>query len=254
MIKLQLLRNATLVLEINQKTILVDPMLGARDSYPAFPGTGNENRNPLVDLPLEDTALNDLLSQTDMVLLSHTHLDHWDPAAQERLRKDIPLFCQPADEGTLAAQGFSRVTAVRETLVWEGITISRTGGAHGTGAIGQRMGTVSGYVLRYRDTCLYLAGDTIWCAEVQEAIDRYRPTHIVVNGGGARFTSGDPIVMDTKDVLQVCDYAPEARICVVHLEAVNHTKESRQQIKAGLAAHGQADRCLVPEDGTAYTL
>ena len=46
-----------------------------------------------------------------------------------------------------------------------------TRGHHGTGAIGEAMGAVSGWVI----DDVYLAGDTIWCDEVAEALERHRP-------------------------------------------------------------------------------
>ena len=247
--KLQLLRNATQVLVMNGKTILIDPMLAPKGSYDAFQQTGNDTRNPLVDLPIQELELTQLLEQVDAVLLTHVHLDHWDKVAQERLPKDIVLLCQPANAEQIRQSGFTQVRPIDTVVDWEGIRISRTGGRHGTGEVGQRMGIVSGYVLEEGDDRLYIAGDTIWCEEVQEAIDQYQPSHIVVNGGGARFVAGDPIVMDIYDIFTVCAYAPAARIHVVHLEAVNHGKERRADIKAALRARGYDGHCVVPRDG-----
>ncbi len=42
----QLLRNATLVVKVNRKTILVDPMFGPKESYDPVPFTNNTLRNP----------------------------------------------------------------------------------------------------------------------------------------------------------------------------------------------------------------
>jgi hypothetical protein len=47
----------------------------------------------------------------------------------------------------------------------------RTGGRHGTGEIGEKMGPVSGYVLRGPgEPVVYIAGDTVWCPEVAAAL------------------------------------------------------------------------------------
>lgn len=250
--KLRLIRNATQQLILNGKRLLIDPMLARKGAYPAFPNTGNENANPVADLPLDEAELQQLLDETDAVLLTHLHLDHWDTAAQQQLRKDIPILCQPADMDTLKQAGFTQVTVIDKQLEWEGITIHRTGGRHGTGEIGARMGTVSGYVLIHKEHRLYIAGDTIWCDEVRDVIDRYRPYDIVVNGGGARFVTGDPIVMNTPDILTLAGYATQARIYVVHLESVNHSRESRLEIRAALQAAGHSDRCFVPDDGAVF--
>jgi len=132
--------------------------------------------------------------------------------------------------------------------------LTAPGGEHGTGAIGQLMGIVSGYVISHGNENIYLAGDTIWCREVQEALDKYQPDVIVLNGGGARFQAGDAIVMTIPDVLNVCNYAPEAQVLVVHLETVNHSSETRAQVKAALASNGLSGRCIVPDDGELISL
>jgi hypothetical protein len=49
---------------------------------------------------------------------------------------------------------------------------------------------VSGFVV----DGVYVAGDTIWCEEVREALEMHRPRAVVVNASGARFLEGDPIV------------------------------------------------------------
>ncbi|SFE46917.1 L-ascorbate metabolism protein UlaG, beta-lactamase superfamily [Chitinophaga sp. CF118] len=243
MIKLQLLRNATQILHINNKKVLIDPLLAPKHTYDSIPQTGNNLRNPLVDLPID---IEEVISQTDAVLLTHIHQDHWDITAQELLPKDILLFCQPANVDTIRKQGFINVQEIDDEIIWNGAKISRTSGKHGTGEIGQRMGTVSGYVINDGKESLYIAGDTIWCPEVKAAIDKYNPGHIVVNGGAARFITGDSIVMDIKDIITVCDYTPSAKIYVVHLEAVNHSTESRQKIKEAIK------RCIVPDDGEIF--
>ena len=93
---------------------------------------------------------------------------------------------------------------------------------------------------------LYLAGDTIWCAEVETAIREHEPQVAVVNGSGARFLEGDPIVMTGDDVAEVAARVPT--VVVVHLEAINHCLETRADVRARVPA------ALVPEDGETLEL
>lgn len=246
---LQLLRNATQILQVNGKNILIDPMLAPKHFYPPFERTGTETRNPTIDLPIDAEELELLIAKTDAVLLTHLHLDHWDDLAKELLPKDITLFCQPADVEAIRQAGFINVQAIEESLIWNEIGFNRTGGQHGVGEIGKMMGIVSGYVIRHEQETLYIAGDTIWCEEVKAALDQYQPDRIVLNGGAARFVAGEPIVMDTQDIFKVAAEMPASKIYVVHLEAVSHVSESRAFIKAAFAEHGLSERCFVPEDG-----
>ncbi|WCT14959.1 MBL fold metallo-hydrolase [Mucilaginibacter jinjuensis] len=247
--KLQLLRNATQVLTINNKTILIDPMLAPKGSYDAFQQTGNDRKNPLVDLPLNEQELSELIASIDAVLLTHLHLDHWDPIAQQLLPKDILVLCQQVNVEAIQNVGFTNIQPVADELIWEGIRFDRTNGKHGTGEIEKRMGIVSGYVISFEDESVYIAGDTIWCDDVKQAIDQYKPSQIVLNGGAARFVQGDAIVMDINGIITVCNYAPGAKVYVVHLEAVNHGTENRADIRKAIEANGLTERCFVPEDG-----
>lgn len=246
------MRHATLWLSLNNKRILVDPMLAPKDTYPAIQGTGNEIRNPKVELPVDTAELEKLIAQTDAVLLTHLHNDHWDTVAQNMIPRDMQIFCQPADTDAIQQAGFSNIVAIEDRLEWEGITIHRTGGQHGTGEIGKLMGIVSGYVLAHAGYSLYIAGDTIWCDDVKQAIDRYQPKHIVVNGGAARFETGDAIVMDVNDIVTTARYAPDANVYVVHLETVNHSAENREYNRSAILAAGLEGRCFVPADGEVF--
>jgi hypothetical protein len=55
--------------------------------------------------------------------------------------------------------------------------------------------------------------------------------------------------METDDVIAVAEAAPEARVVAVHLEAINHCLETRDELRGGLAAAGLSDRVAVPGDG-----
>jgi L-ascorbate metabolism protein UlaG (beta-lactamase superfamily) len=247
--KLQLLRNATQILSVNGKHILIDPMFASKDTFDPLPAAPGTPRAPLVDLPINEDELLAIISQIDAVLLTHIHFDHWDKKAQELLPKDITLFCQPANTETIRGQGFTNVIPVNDHLIWNEIEINRTRGRHGTGEVGERMGIVSGYYIKHQNDAVYIAGDTIWCDEVKQAIDQFKPERIVLNGGAARFAIGDPIVMNIADIIKVCRYAPLAKVYAVHLEAVSHGTESREQIKAALLTNGLSAQCVVPDDG-----
>jgi L-ascorbate metabolism protein UlaG (beta-lactamase superfamily) len=184
----------------------------------------------------------------DAVIVTHLHRDHLDDTAVRLLPGDVPVLCQPPDAGALRERGFTAIRPVEDELEWEGVRVIRTGGCHGTGELGASLGPVSGFVLAAAgEPTLYVAGDTIWCDEVREAIDTHDPDVIVVNASGARFNIGDPIVMTTDDVVAVARHAPRARVVAVHLDAINHCVETRADLHQRL--HEEGLDVTVPEDG-----
>ncbi len=244
--KIQLIRHATLLLEMTGQRILVDPMLSKAGMMSAIPGVANPSNNPLVDLPFEPANLLDI----NAILLTHTHRDHFDDAAMQMLTHDTPFFCQPADYNKITAASFNQVQPIDDAVEWQRIHISRTAGQHGSGTIGQQMGPVSGFVLESpEEPSLYIAGDTIWCPEVQSALEKYQPRIIICFAGAARFSSGDPITMDTEDIFKVCQQAPKARVIIAHLEAWNHCSLSRQDLKDFIQKESLVEQVLVPDDG-----
>ena len=244
--KVQLVRHATVWLEYAGASILVDPMFSDPGVNPPIANSGDERRNPLVPLP---SAKEEWLSP-DAVLVTHLHLDHWDPAAAEALPKPAAIFCQPGNQDAIAAAGFEEVTEVGATASYRGISIHRTDGRHGTGEIGRKMGQVSGFVLQADgEPTLYIAGDTIWCEEVRIALDTYRPDVTIVNAGGARFIAGDAITMDADDVVATARYAPYTRIMAVHMDTINHCRITRDLLRRRLADDCLLDRVAIPRDG-----
>jgi len=246
-VKLTLIRHATLRVEVAGHTLLVDPQLDPASAREAVPDTPNPRRSPLVDLPL---PAEQVVAGVDAVLLTHMHQDHWDTTARELIPHDTPIFCQPADAERLHAEGFIDARPVHGDAKLGDLLIARTDGRHGTGEIGEAMGIVSGFVLHApEEPSVYIAGDTILCQEVRDAVEEHRPSLILVNGSGARFNTSDAIVMDSDDIVELAREVPNAKLVVVHLETVSHGIETRADVRTRLAAEGLTDRVLVPEDG-----
>jgi L-ascorbate metabolism protein UlaG (beta-lactamase superfamily) len=231
--KITLFRHATLLVELGGRRLLVDPHLDAQGARPPIDNTPNQVRNPTVPLPV---PAEEVVRGLDAVVLTHLHRDHLDETGERLLPRDVPVLCQPEDEARLRELGLQALP-VGERIEWDGLTVWRTGGRHGTGAVADMLAPVSGFVL----DGLYIAGDTVWCDEVAAAIERHRPSVAVVNAGAGRFLQGDPITMTAADVQEVAARVPV--VIAVHMEAINHCLLTRAELRA--AAPG----VLVPEDG-----
>jgi len=243
-VKLTLIRSATLRLEYDGHTLLVDPQLDPAGAREAVPNTPNPRRNPVCELPI---AAEQVVEGIDAVLVTHLHGDHFDDTARALLPHHVALFCQPPDTERLHADGFTDVRPVHGDATLGDILIARTEGQHGTGEIGEQMAPVSGFVLAApEEPTVYIAGDTILCDEVRAAVAEYRPAYIVVNAGAARFNTGGPIVMDNDDVAQLSREAPDATIVAVHFETVSHSTQTRADLRAL-----NLPNVAVPDDGAA---
>lgn len=255
-VDLQQVRNATVKISYGDTTFLIDPMLAKKGTYPGFEHTYRSNlRNPLVDLT-ESPA--EVISGVDAVIVTHTHLDHWDDAAQKALPKDIPLFAQHEEDAQLIrSQGFKNVRVLTDEAEFGGVTIVKTGGQHGTDemyavpALAKPLGEAMGVVFQapgYKT--LYLAGDTVWRKEVDQAIEKYHPEVIVLNAGKAKMTGYEgAIIMGEEDVLRASQAAKNAKIVAVHLDAINHMSLTREALRTYVKKQGIETRVEIPEDG-----
>ncbi len=249
--KLTLIRNATLRLDYGGHTLVVDPYLAAAHTLPAYAGRA---KNPLVDLPFPASTV---LDGAEMVIVSHTHTDHFDPSAQNMVPKTMPIFCQPANLSFIMGKGFANVTAVEKEVTWEGIAIRRTEGRHGSSdAVLGDMGVVSGFILQAAgEPTLYLAGDTVWYESVAQTISEWQPDVIVTHSGGAMWGDGELIVMDAAQTVAVCRHAPHSKIIAVHLEALDHCTVTRPALRAYAAKEVISEQqLLIPTDGQTLEL
>lgn len=248
--KITQIRNATLVVDYAGVKFLIDPMFADQGTFPGFANTASSQlANPLVPLPI---PLEQLIA-VGAVIVTHLHEDHWDAAARAALPKDKPLFAQnEEDAGKIRDDGFTDVRVLSESSEFNGIRLSKTGGQHGTDETlaDIPLGEVSGVVFSHPEySTLYVAGDTIWNAHVQTAIDRHQPDAIVMNIGNAVFMGYDPIIMGLEDAVAVHRTAPNATLIASHMEAINHCILSRQTLRDYAKAKGFADSLLIPADG-----
>lgn len=250
--KLQHVRNATLVVEYAGKKFLIDPMLAEKGTYPPFPNSLRQDQNnPLVSLP---TSIEDIIN-VDAVIVTHLHLDHWDDAAKEALPKEIKIYVQNEDDAKeIKSAGFQNIEVLNEDTSFGDIQLIKTKGEHGRGPMVELAGLVCGVVFKHsNEKTLYIAGDTVWYEGVQEVIDTHKPEIIVVNGGDNQFFEGGSLVMGKEDIYEVYKAAPSAKIVSVHMEAVNHWTLSREELKNYLNEKGISSNVLVPNDGELYS-
>lgn len=252
----QHIRNATSKITYGGVTFLVDPMLAEKGRYAGFEGSlRSEIRNPMVELPM---SIKEVIAGVDAVIVTHTHLDHWDEVAVASIPKKMKIFVQDlSDQKLLQSQGFQQVEVLYESTTFRGVTIHKTHGVHGTDelyaipAIAVLAGDAMGFVLQLEGLpVVYFAGDTVWNGNVIKAFSKHQPSYVVLNTGYAQLGGLlGSLIMGTDDILRVHQLAPKAKMIAVHMEAVNHCAVSRDDIRATAKSAGILEKVFVPADG-----
>ena len=259
-LSMQHIRNATIKLTSGDTTFLIDPMFAEVGAYEGFPDTYRSwLRNPLTPLPI---PVKDILEGVDAVILTHTHLDHWDKAAQEALPKDIPLYVQnEKDAQAVRGQGFTNVRIMKDSDEFGKVKMDRTATQHGSKAmyadpaLGKALGEVMGVVFTTPEgKKAWLVGDTIWFEGVDEALAKHKPNVIIVNAGAAamsdkKYKDAPEIIMDKEDVRKMVEKMPGSDVVAIHMDAINHMTVDRKDLSEYVRKHGIRDKVLIPFDG-----
>lgn len=251
--KIQQLRNATIIVEFGPHRILVDPMLARQGTLPALRLFSARQRNPLVDLPVSARSA---LQDVTHCLITHCqkgHFDHLDRAGVRFLReRQIPVICTPHDAPYLARRGLKVMplpAGHEQPSEFLGGHIRTLGCTHGHGLVGALMEHGVGYLIEMPgEPSLYLAGDTVLTPAVCEFVRRHRPQVSVVPAGGARFDIGGEIIMGVEDVIAFTQLGSGV-VVANHLEALNHCPVSRAQLAGAASATGVIERLRIPDDG-----
>ncbi|QTN29916.1 MBL fold metallo-hydrolase [Rhodoferax sp. AJA081-3] len=248
------LRNATLIVHIGERHILVDPMLAPQGALPPLRLLdGKRLRNPTVDLPKQAVAA---LGQVTHCLITHCqkgHFDHLDGFGKQWLREtQLPVICTPHDAVYLQKRGLN-VQPLPEghnqpQAFFEG-HIRTVRCTHGEGVVGRMMEHGVGYLIEMPgEPRLYLAGDTILTPRVRDFVSQHQPGVCVVPAGGARFDIGGDIIMGVDDVMAFTRLAT-GTVVANHLEAISHCPVTRTELLAAGRRAGVSQRLLVPADG-----
>ena len=246
--KIQLVRNATLLIDYAGHRILLDPMFASKGELGCWSGQGI---TPSVDLKM---PVDDIIEGVDMVLVTHAHVDHFDDKASAALDKKIKLFGQQADKQFFLNENFWNAEAIADSVVYNGITIIRTDAQHGTGRMLKNMGDASGFILKAAlHPTVYIIGDGVWTQDIADNIKKHAPDYIVVNSGGAIMPGGydaTPIIMDERQVMALIQESGDAKIIAVHMDAVDHCRTTRAVLrKEAKRMNVGSDKLLIPEDG-----
>ncbi len=244
------IRNATLVIEMDGKFILVDPMLGKKGSGVPYSFVRFKvARNPLVDLV---EGAQETIGKTTHCLITHLHGDHLDKAGIDFLKdRAIPVFCSKADESKLRKKGLNvaGVVSYWEPCAFLGGEITGVPAIHGYDFTAKLMGNVSGYFISLPgQKSIYLSSDTVFTKHIKRVFKDFKPDISVLAAGTAQLDIGKPILMDMEDIIKFVRKAP-GNVIANHMDVLNHCATSRNLLKKELTKHRLIEKVFIPEDG-----
>ena len=262
--KIHHLRNATCVLETENKHILIDPMLNKKGDLPPFSAIRFKARcNPLVDLPPNSQSI---LEQVTHCFITHSstfgikalqHTDHLDlPGETFLIQHDIPVVTGEADANYLKKYGLRVEKGLRfwKPQTFGSGTVMAVPARHGHGWNSHLMANGIGFFLELQnEPSVYIGGDTVFTKDVERLFDEYKPDITILAAGSAQLDIGPPILMDPVELLECIKKAP-GKVLLNHLEALNHCPTTRKFLNELVKKHNLQIKVLIPEDGETVAL
>lgn len=168
------LGHSALLLEMDGKTILLDPMLGKAPS--PFPMFGGKRFSEMLPIDIEQ------LPPIDAVLISHDHYDHLDYGSIVKLKDKVRRFFVPLGVGPHLLRWGVDARKIAEHDWWEqfeydGLTLACTPARHFSGrSLTDRNATLwCSWVIKGESGSVFFSGDSGYGPHFDEIGQKYGP-------------------------------------------------------------------------------
>ena len=255
-------------IELGSFRILTDPMFGeGPESFVMrrHPSTG-ELGVPIPRLaPLPPVDVDDL----DIVIASHLHADHFDPAAVERLDKGVELLAPTANLPQLREWGFDRLAGMQwgEEQTWhkdgERLRVKALPAHHAHDDESDHdLGVVNGYLIEHRVTDdgpafrIYWTGDTVWFDALADTANDLPPVDLLLPHLGGVGKDGGPwgmISLDAVEGTRVAELIDPDTVIPIHHSTFPFYVEPIDELVRHIAAGPYRGRLLVLREGESWT-
>ncbi|PWK16513.1 MBL fold metallo-hydrolase [Tumebacillus permanentifrigoris] len=166
--------HSALMLEVDGKTLLLDPMFGKAPS--PFPVIGGKRYSRELPFKIDE------LPMIDAVVLSHDHYDHLDYGSIKKIKDKVRQFIVPLGVGGHLERWGVDPNLIQEHDWWdefdyEGIQLACTPARHFSGrSLSDRNATLwCSWVIAGTQTKVYFSGDSGYGPHFQEIGDKYGP-------------------------------------------------------------------------------
>ncbi len=178
------LGHSTLLIHIEGKNILTDPVFGKRASPVGFIGPKPFSAN----VKLNETVL----PKIDAVLISHDHFDHLDYSTINRMKDSVPLFLVPLGVRAHLLRWGVAPEKIRE-FDWgtsydlsDSLRLTATPAQHFSGRRKQNNSTLwCSWVVAGKSAKVYFSGDSGYGKHFKEIGDTYGPFDLTLMECGA---------------------------------------------------------------------
>ena len=175
--------HSAFLLSLDDKKILIDPMLGPRASPVSFVGPKRYSED-LLDMVEDMPAI-------DAVFITHDHYDHLDYQSIKKLKSKVGHFFVPYGVSNhLERWGVSK-DSITEFNWWDetefhGLTLALTPANHfsGRGPLNRDSTLWGGWVILGEQTRFFISGDGSYATHFKEIGDKYGPFDLALIEGG----------------------------------------------------------------------
>ncbi|KYG76095.1 MULTISPECIES: MBL fold metallo-hydrolase [Roseivirga] len=207
--------HSAILMRMNNKTILIDPMLGP-DAAPIAPfKTARFSKNTL--------NLIDDFPEIDLLLLSHDHYDHLDLASIERLRPKVKQYYTALGCGRHLEHWGIDPSIIEEFDWWdtsefEGIEITFTPSRHfsGRGLTDRFKSLWGGWAFKTESENIYFSGDGGYGKHFKEVGERLGPFDFGFMECGQYNEQWHQIHMYPEEAIQAAQDAKVEKVMAVH--------------------------------------
>ncbi|MDR7128197.1 L-ascorbate metabolism protein UlaG (beta-lactamase superfamily) [Algoriphagus sp. 4150] len=166
--------HSTFLLQMDGKTILIDPMFG---EVPApNPILGKKRFSNQLPIAIEK------LPQIDMIIMSHDHYDHLDYGSIQKLKGKTKAFYMPLGMGAHFEEWGVDSSQIHELGWWDeiqadGLLLALTPARHFSGrGLNNRFSTLWGsWVIRGESDNIYFSGDSGYGPHFKQIGEKYGP-------------------------------------------------------------------------------
>ncbi|WP_057936747.1 MBL fold metallo-hydrolase [Algoriphagus resistens] len=166
--------HSTFLLQIDGKTILIDPMFG---EVPApNPMLGKKRFSEELPIAIEK------LPQIDMIIMSHDHYDHLDYRSIRKLKEKTKAFYMPLGMGAHFEEWGVDSSRIHELGWWDeiradGLLLALTPARHFSGrGLSNRFSTLWGsWVIQGESDNIYFSGDSGYGTHFKQIGEKYGP-------------------------------------------------------------------------------